>query len=244
MTVAAPDPLDPRQGLAHPDLSEVPGRDLTIAFQDLVSMRVIAALRAAGVPWPRIHAAEAWLRQHTGCQRSPSPPKSYGPISPTCCNCGPGCAQPGTRARSRPFLPASPVQVPNGRRFKPARLPRSPRESPRSRPANTDSSPCPSSRTTSFPSAGCSSRTKSPANGPRQPGVMLDPSVQFGEPCIQDTRIPTSAIASLVHGGDPPDLVALLRHNPPGTHPSASSTGTADRPTLAAQDCVQPRTRA
>ena len=26
-----------------------------------------------------------------------------------------------------------------------------------------------------------------------QPGVMLDPSVQFGEPCIHDTRIPTRA---------------------------------------------------
>ena len=41
-----------------------------------------------------------------------------------------------------------------------------------------------------------------------QPGVVLDPSVQFGEPCIQDTRIPTSALWSLVRGGDPPDLVA------------------------------------
>lgn len=39
-------------------------------------------------------------------------------------------------------------------------------------------------------------------------GVMLDPSVQFGEPCIPNTRIPTRAIWSLVHGGDPPDLVA------------------------------------
>ena len=58
-----------RKGLAHPALSDVPGRDLTIAFQDLVSMRVIASLRAAGVSWPRIRAAEAWLRQHTGCQR-------------------------------------------------------------------------------------------------------------------------------------------------------------------------------
>ena len=58
-----------RKGLAHPDLSDVPGRDLTIAFQDLISMRVIAALRAAGVSWPRIHTAEAWLRQLTGCQR-------------------------------------------------------------------------------------------------------------------------------------------------------------------------------
>ena len=41
-----------------------------------------------------------------------------------------------------------------------------------------------------------------------QAGVMLDPSVQFGEPCIQHTRIPTRAVWSLVRGGDPPDLVA------------------------------------
>ena len=41
-----------------------------------------------------------------------------------------------------------------------------------------------------------------------QPGVMLDLCLQFGEPCIQDTRIPTRALWSLVRGGDPPDLVA------------------------------------
>ena len=41
-----------------------------------------------------------------------------------------------------------------------------------------------------------------------QPGVMLEPSVQFGEPCIQDTRIPTRAVWSLVRGGDSHDLVA------------------------------------
>ena len=41
-----------------------------------------------------------------------------------------------------------------------------------------------------------------------QPGVVLDPAVQFGEPCIQDTRIPTRAVWSLVRGGAPRDLVA------------------------------------
>ena len=41
----------------------------------------------------------------------------------------------------------------------------------------------------------------------QQPSVMLDPSVQFGEPCIQHTRLPTRAVSSLVRGGDPPDLV-------------------------------------
>ena len=46
------------------------------------------------------------------------------------------------------------------------------------------------------------------SNWSQQPGVMLGPSVQFVEPCIQDTRIPTSALWSLVRGVDPPDLVA------------------------------------
>ena len=41
-----------------------------------------------------------------------------------------------------------------------------------------------------------------------QPGVVLDPAVQFGEPCIRDTRIPTRAVWSLVRGGDSQDLVA------------------------------------
>ena len=71
-----------RKGLAHPNLADVPGRELTIAFHDLVSMRVIAALRAAGVSWPRIYAAE------TGCAGTPgisgrSPRNSYGPTTRT-----------------------------------------------------------------------------------------------------------------------------------------------------------------
>jgi len=58
-----------RKGLALPEFSEVPGRELLIAFQDLVSMRVIAALRSAGVSWLDIYRAEAWLREHVGHPR-------------------------------------------------------------------------------------------------------------------------------------------------------------------------------
>lgn len=58
-----------RRGLALPSLAEVPGRELLITFEDLVSMRVIAALRAAGVTWPKIYRAEDWLREHTGKPR-------------------------------------------------------------------------------------------------------------------------------------------------------------------------------
>ncbi len=58
-----------RHGLASPELVGVAGRDLILAFEDLVSMRVIAALRSAGVRWRAIYTAEGWLRQATGANR-------------------------------------------------------------------------------------------------------------------------------------------------------------------------------
>lgn len=58
-----------RRGLTLPDLIEIPGRDLLITFEDLISMRVIAALRAAGVSFNKIYRAEQWLRQATGHPR-------------------------------------------------------------------------------------------------------------------------------------------------------------------------------
>ena len=58
-----------RSGLALEDLKTVPGRELLISFEDLISMRVIAALRAAGVTWKQIHRAEDWLRHFTGHKR-------------------------------------------------------------------------------------------------------------------------------------------------------------------------------
>ena len=58
-----------RKGLALPALAEVPGRELLISFEDLISMRVIALLRAVGVSWKKIYVTEAWLREHTGVDR-------------------------------------------------------------------------------------------------------------------------------------------------------------------------------
>lgn len=54
-----------RKGLADKDLVDVPGRDLVITFEDLVSLRVIAALRSAGVGFKRITDAETYLRDIT-----------------------------------------------------------------------------------------------------------------------------------------------------------------------------------
>lgn len=54
-----------RRGLTLRDLVEVPGRELLITFEDLISMRVVAALRAAGVSFAKIYRAERWLRDVT-----------------------------------------------------------------------------------------------------------------------------------------------------------------------------------
>lgn len=58
-----------RVGLSSPELKEVKGRKLLIAFEDLISMRVIAILRALGVSWAKIHRSERWLRERTGYPR-------------------------------------------------------------------------------------------------------------------------------------------------------------------------------
>lgn len=58
-----------RRGLTDKDLVTTPGRELLLTFEDMISMRVIAALRAAGVKFSRIYEAEKWLRKVTGHHR-------------------------------------------------------------------------------------------------------------------------------------------------------------------------------
>jgi len=40
------------------------------------------------------------------------------------------------------------------------------------------------------------------------PYIVLNPLIQFGAPCLQDTRIPTVAIWSMFTGGDAPETIA------------------------------------
>ena len=39
-------------------------------------------------------------------------------------------------------------------------------------------------------------------------GIVLDPRVSFGEPCLKGTRIATQVLWALVEAGDPPERVA------------------------------------
>ena len=52
-----------RKGLSDRGLVDVTGADLLIGFEDLISLRVIAALRSAGISFKVIYEAEKWLRK-------------------------------------------------------------------------------------------------------------------------------------------------------------------------------------
>ena len=52
-----------RKGLSDRDLVDIRGVDLLIGFEDLISLRIIAALRSAGVSFKVIYDAERWLRE-------------------------------------------------------------------------------------------------------------------------------------------------------------------------------------
>ncbi|MFC2024776.1 hypothetical protein ACFLTJ_04330, partial [Chloroflexota bacterium] len=58
-----------RRGLAEPKLGDIPGRELLLSFEDLISVRIITALRSAGVSFPKIYRAEQWLRTITKKRR-------------------------------------------------------------------------------------------------------------------------------------------------------------------------------
>lgn len=43
-----------------------------------------------------------------------------------------------------------------------------------------------------------------------RPDILLDPKIQFGEPCISGTRIPTEVIWSFYRAGDSIDFIAAM----------------------------------
>ena len=45
-------------------------------------------------------------------------------------------------------------------------------------------------------------------------GVVLEPTVQFGAPCIKGTRIPTRTVAGMIEAGDSPEYVAQTYGQP------------------------------
>jgi len=58
-----------RSGLPLPEGSSIPTRDLTLTFEDLVSLRMIVTLRVAGFSLQHIRRVYQWLTEITGYRR-------------------------------------------------------------------------------------------------------------------------------------------------------------------------------
>jgi len=153
-----------RRGLALEALSGVPGRELVIAFEDLISMRVISLLRAIGISFHAIYRAERWLREFTGARRPFATEVVW------------------TEARNIFVHRESDLIAASlGGQYALLEL----------------------FRDYLWPVAGLEfdERRVAVAWKPYA-DVLLRPSIQFGEPCILGTRIPTRAIWAMVTGGD------------------------------------------
>ena len=157
-----------RRGLTSPDLKEVPGRDLLMTFEDLISMRVIAVMRALDVSWLNIYRAERWLREQTGYPR----PFAVQRVWTETVDVFAELPTIGLIAASRHGQWAFPELI--GEYLQPVE-----------------------------------DLTFIRHNGVHvaydwtpHDNVLINPEVQFGEPCIQGTRIPTRTIWRISHGGD------------------------------------------
>ncbi len=158
-----------RRGVASPNLVGLHGTELLIAFEDLISIRVVAALRAAGVTWAEIDRTEHWLRTKLRFQR---------PFATEYLWTGQGEVYIDWTQR---LLSASR----NGQLalglLKDYLIP---------------------IHGLMFSAETHLATSWEPING-----IVLEPDVQFGTPCIKGTRIPTRTIAGMVAAGDSVDWV-------------------------------------
>ena len=159
-----------RRSLSNPERTESGGQDLLINFDELISMRVVAALRSAGVKWSEIDATDRWLQARLGLRY---------PFATEIVWAGQGelfaqwdhqlvsasrygqLALDLLREHLRPF---------HGLTF------------------DTD--------------------THMAILWEPMDGIVLEPLIQFGAPCIKGTRIPARTVGGMVKAGDSAEWVA------------------------------------
>ena len=153
-----------RHGLASQELAELPGAELLIDFEDLVSLRVIAALRSTGVRWIEIHCTEQWLREQTGAQR---------PFATEYLWAGQGQVFAEWTDRLLSASRHGQLALEMLRQYL-------------------------------IPIHGLVFNLSSHVATSWEPmdGILLEPLVQFGAPCLKGTRIPTRTISGMIEAGD------------------------------------------
>lgn len=167
-----------RSGLPSAEAQALPERELFINFQDLVSLRMIISLRIAGFSLQHIRRVHKYLQGLTVLKR-PFALKDLW-ISET-----------DIFIKMESFLSAT-KRGQYAMEFIKDWL----RRIPRPDVGNLD--------LTFIESRG---REMASAWIPH-PYVVLNPLIQFGAPCVQDTRIPTEAVWSMFRGGDTPQSIA------------------------------------
>ncbi len=164
-----------RRGLTDRDLAIIPGRELLLTFEDIISMRIIAALRAAGVKFSRIYEAEKWLRKVTGHPRPFATETLWTERSDIFVDMKRQLIA-ASRSGQYAFQILEEYLIPvHGIRFNEQHI----------------------------------AQTWEP-----HISILLDPLIQFGAPCIKDTRIPTRTLWGMVMGGDTTEYVAQSYHLP------------------------------
>ncbi len=159
-----------RRGVASPDLVDTPGRELLIGFEDLISLRVVLALRAAGIRWVKIDEAERYLRKETRSERPFATEDlwvAHGDVF----------AELWDRLLAASSFGQLAFDI---------------------------------MREYLIPVSGLTfdEETRMASSWEPVAGVVLEPDVQFGSPCLKGTRIPTRTIAGMVEAGDAEEWVA------------------------------------
>ena len=163
-----------RYGLAHPKLVSTPGRQMVISFEDLISMRVIAFLRAMRYSFAKIRKAEADLRRVTEHPRPFATQQIWAEEL--------GAKDIWAEVGALLMVAGKHGQLAFA-------------ELVRENLINVH---------------GLTFSEKRVADSwQAKAGIMLQPRIQFGRPCIEGTRIPTSDIAGMVRAGDRKDALAL-----------------------------------
>ncbi len=163
-----------RYGLAHPKLVSTPGRQMVISFEDLISMRVIAFLRAMRYSFAKIRKAEADLRRVTEHPRPFATQQIWAE--------GQGAKDIWAEVGALLMVAGKHGQLAFA-------------ELVHENLINVH---------------GLTFSEKRVADSwQAKAGIMLQPRIQFGRPCIEGTRIPTSDIAGMVRAGDRKDALAL-----------------------------------
>ena len=167
-----------RTGLPSAEAQALPERELFINFQDLISLRMIVSLRLAGFSLQHIRRVQKYLQDLTG-HRRPFALKDLW-ISSTDIFIQMEGLLSATK-HGQYALEFIKVWLQHIRRPDIGDL----------------------DLTFVQSDSGDIASTWTP-----QPHIVLNPLIQFGAPCLQDTRIPTIAVWSMFKGGDMPENIA------------------------------------